>query len=77
MRGKEACGDWRRKFWYVLDVDPTAFIAKCSHAAVDVYSEIAPQAKELHVITRKGGWLILQFIFGQPAEVSGGKQYPI
>jgi dimethylaniline monooxygenase (N-oxide forming) len=37
-------------------------------AAVDISSELAPQAKELHVITRKGGWIIPRFVFGKPVE---------
>ncbi len=36
--------------------------------AVDISSELASQANELHVITRKGGWIIPRFVLGKPVE---------
>ena len=36
--------------------------------AVDISTELAPQAKGVHVITRTGGWIIPRFIFGKPVE---------
>ncbi len=37
-------------------------------SAVDIACEIAPQAKELHLISRRGGWVIPRFVLGLPVE---------
>ncbi len=37
-------------------------------SGVDIASEIAPQVKELHVVTRRGGWILPRFVFGKPTE---------
>jgi dimethylaniline monooxygenase (N-oxide forming) len=37
-------------------------------SCVDIASEIAPQAKELHVVSRRGGWVVPRFVLGKPAE---------
>ncbi|KAK3681273.1 flavin-binding monooxygenase-like family protein [Podospora appendiculata] len=37
-------------------------------SAVDIACEIAPQAKELHLITRRGGWVLPRYILGKPTE---------
>jgi dimethylaniline monooxygenase (N-oxide forming) len=42
-------------------------------SAVDIASEIAPQAKELHLITRRGGWVLPRYILGKPVEAYDSK----
>ncbi|KAK0629457.1 flavin-containing monooxygenase [Bombardia bombarda] len=37
-------------------------------SAVDIACEIAPQARELHVVTRRGGWVLPRYILGKPTE---------
>ncbi|EEP79631.1 conserved hypothetical protein [Uncinocarpus reesii 1704] len=38
------------------------------NSAADLSSEISWQAKELHLITRRGGWIVPRFVLGKPAE---------
>jgi len=42
-------------------------------SAVDIACEVGPQAKELHLITRRGGWVLPRFLFGRPLEAWNGK----
>lgn len=42
-------------------------------SAVDIACEVGPLAKELHLVTRRGGWVIPRYIFGKPAEAWDGK----
>jgi len=44
-----------------------AFIGLGS-SCVDIANEMAPQAKELHVVTRRGGWVLPRFALGKPCE---------
>jgi len=37
-------------------------------SAVDIACEIGAQAKELHLITRRGGWIVPRYVLGPPAE---------
>ncbi len=37
-------------------------------SAVDIACEISPQARELHLITRRGGWVLPRFVLGKPTE---------
>ncbi|KAI0602653.1 flavin-binding monooxygenase-like family protein [Biscogniauxia sp. FL1348] len=37
-------------------------------AAADLSCELAPACKEVHVITRRGGWILPRYILGKPAE---------
>ncbi|KAK3934598.1 flavin monooxygenase-like protein [Diplogelasinospora grovesii] len=37
-------------------------------SAVDIACEIAPQAKELHMVTRRGGWVLPRYVLGKPTE---------
>ncbi|SPN97370.1 uncharacterized protein DNG_00884 [Cephalotrichum gorgonifer] len=37
-------------------------------SAVDIACEVGPQAKELHLITRRGGWVLPRYILGKPTE---------
>lgn len=37
-------------------------------SAVDIACEIAPGADEVHVITRRGGWVLPRFVLGKPLE---------
>lgn len=37
-------------------------------SAVDIASELCGQAKECHLITRRGGWVIPRYVLGKPAE---------
>jgi dimethylaniline monooxygenase (N-oxide forming) len=37
-------------------------------AAVDIAAEIGPQASEVHIITRRGGWILPRYILGKPVE---------
>ncbi|KAK1980334.1 flavin monooxygenase-like protein [Colletotrichum cereale] len=37
-------------------------------SAVDIACEVAPLAKELTVVSRRGGWILPRFILGKPAE---------
>jgi dimethylaniline monooxygenase (N-oxide forming) len=43
------------------------------NSAADVSCEVAPQAKELHLITRRGGWVVPRYAFGKPAEAFNSK----
>ncbi|CAJ2504557.1 Uu.00g119510.m01.CDS01 [Anthostomella pinea] len=36
--------------------------------AVDLSSELAPGCKEVHVVTRKGGWILPRYVLGKPTE---------
>lgn len=38
------------------------------NSAADLSSELSWQAKELHLITRRGGWIVPRFVLGKPAE---------
>ena len=42
-------------------------------SAVDIASEIAPTAKEVHVITRRGGWIVPRYVLGKPVEAWDSK----
>jgi dimethylaniline monooxygenase (N-oxide forming) len=37
-------------------------------SAVDIACEIGPFAKEVHIITRRGSWIVPRYIFGKPPE---------
>lgn len=37
-------------------------------SAVDIACEIAPQAQELHLVTRRGGWVLPRYVLGLPSE---------
>ncbi|EEH36264.1 dimethylaniline monooxygenase [Paracoccidioides lutzii Pb01] len=37
-------------------------------SAVDLACELVPVAKEVHMVTRRGGWIWPRFLFGQPTE---------
>ena len=37
-------------------------------SAVDISSEMCAQTKELHLITRRGGWIIPRYLLGLPVE---------
>lgn len=37
-------------------------------SAVDIACEIAPGAEEVHVITRRGGWVLPRYVLGKPVE---------
>lgn len=37
-------------------------------SAADIACEIGGQGKELHLITRRGGWIVPRYLLGQPAE---------
>ncbi|OIW23435.1 flavin-containing monooxygenase, partial [Coniochaeta ligniaria NRRL 30616] len=37
-------------------------------SGVDIACEIAPQATEVHIITRRGGWVLPRFVLGKPTE---------
>ena len=45
-------------------------------SAVDIACEVGPQAKELHLITRRGGWVLPRYILGKPCEAWDGKLSP-
>lgn len=38
------------------------------NSAADLSSELSWQAKELHLVTRRGGWVVPRFVLGKPAE---------
>ncbi len=42
-------------------------------SAVDIACEIAPHAKEVHVITRRGGWILPRYVLGKPTEAWDSK----
>ena len=37
-------------------------------SAVDVACEIAPHAESVHVVTRRGGWVLPRYVLGKPTE---------
>ena len=37
-------------------------------SAVDIACEVAPQAEDLHIITRRGGWILPRYVLGKPTE---------
>jgi dimethylaniline monooxygenase (N-oxide forming) len=37
-------------------------------SGIDIACEVAPQADELHLVTRRGGWVIPRYVLGKPAE---------
>ncbi|KAG8168626.1 hypothetical protein KVR01_001375 [Diaporthe batatas] len=37
-------------------------------SAVDIACEIAPGAEEVHVVTRRGGWVLPRYVLGKPTE---------
>lgn len=37
-------------------------------SAVDIACELAPGAKEVHLITRRGGWVLPRYVLGKPTE---------
>ncbi|EER36539.1 flavin-containing monooxygenase [Histoplasma capsulatum var. duboisii H88] len=37
-------------------------------SAVDLACELVPAAKEVHMVTRRGGWIIPRYVLGQPVE---------
>ncbi|KAI5922338.1 flavin-binding monooxygenase-like family protein [Camillea tinctor] len=37
-------------------------------SAADLSCELAPACKEVHIITRRGGWILPRYILGKPAE---------
>lgn len=37
-------------------------------SAVDIACELAPGAEEVHLITRRGGWILPRYVLGMPAE---------
>ncbi|KAK1589869.1 flavin monooxygenase-like protein [Colletotrichum navitas] len=53
---------------------PSAFEGKkvvvvgLGSSAVDIACEVAPLAKELTIVNRRGGWVLPRFLFGKPPE---------
>ncbi|KAH8661976.1 dimethylaniline monooxygenase 1, partial [Xylariales sp. PMI_506] len=37
-------------------------------AAIDIASELAPACKEVHLVTRRGTWVLPRFVLGKPVE---------
>lgn len=37
-------------------------------SAVDIACELAPGAEEVHLITRRGGWVLPRYVLGKPTE---------
>lgn len=42
-------------------------------SAVDMACELAPAAKEVHVITRRGAWILPRYVLGKPTEAWDSK----
>lgn len=42
-------------------------------SAVDIACELAPGAEEVHVITRRGGWVLPRYVLGKPTEAWDSK----
>lgn len=42
-------------------------------SAIDIACELVAASKEVHVVTRRGAWVVPRFIFGKPAEHWDGK----
>lgn len=45
-------------------------------SAVDIACEIAPGAEEVHVITRRGGWVLPRYVLGKPVEAFDSELTP-
>lgn len=45
-------------------------------SAVDIACELGPQAAELHLITRRGGWVLPRYVLGKPLEAWDGTYAP-
>lgn len=43
------------------------------NSAADISCEISTVAKEVHLITRRGGWVIPRYVLGKPAEAYDSK----
>lgn len=46
------------------------------NSAADISCDIAPQAREMHLITRRGGWVVPRYVFGKPAEAFNSEWLP-
>ncbi len=44
-------------------------------SAVDIACEVGPHAKELHVITRRGVWVLPRYLLGKPVEAWAGEWF--
>lgn len=42
-------------------------------SAVDIACELAPGAQEVHLITRRGGWVLPRYVLGKPTEAWDSK----
>lgn len=42
-------------------------------SAVDIACELAPGAAEVHVVTRRGGWVLPRYVLGKPTEAWDSK----
>ncbi|KAK2880160.1 hypothetical protein FQN49_000507 [Arthroderma sp. PD_2] len=45
------------------------------NSAADLSSEISTVAKEVHLITRRGGWVIPRYVLGKPAEAYDSRMF--
>lgn len=64
-------GDYMHSHWYR---SPSKFEGKrvvvigLGASAVDIACELVPACKEVHIITRRGAWVVPRFVLGKPAE---------
>lgn len=42
-------------------------------SGVDIAAEISPQATEVHLVTRRGGWVLPRYVLGKPLEAWDSK----
>jgi dimethylaniline monooxygenase (N-oxide forming) len=42
-------------------------------SAIDIACEVAPHAEELHMVTRRGGWVVPRYLLGKPIEAWDSK----
>lgn len=45
-------------------------------SAVDIACELAPGAEEVHLITRRGGWVLPRYVLGKPTEAWDSEYLP-
>lgn len=53
--------------------DKKVVIIGLGSSAVDIACEVGPHAKELHLVTRRGGWVLPRYILGRPCEAWDGE----
>lgn len=46
-------------------------------SAVDIACELAPGAEEVHVISRRGGWVLPRYVLGKPTEAWDSELYDL